>query len=101
MAFGQNPLNLPVGSQLATTTIATAGQVSTGPGVLTGLSILTPGTTWAITLYDGTSTSGNELYTLTVTADGPISIPPTRFVTGLYIGMSGTAGTMKVVGFNV
>lgn len=97
----QYPLNIPLGATLsAAITTNTGTQIKTGPGVLTGLSVNTAGSAWTATIYDGTSTSGTKLYTIDLNAVGPIAIPPTRFVTGLFVQTAGTtAGSAQVVSF--
>lgn len=97
--MGQTPLNLPVGAPLSSAITANTGvQVKAGPGVLLGLSVTNAGTSWVVSLYDGTSTSGKLLYQLTVT-EGPVVMPPTRFTTGLFVSGTGTAGSLMVANF--
>ena len=97
----QYPLNLPVGTPLSNAiTTNTGTQVKTGRGVLMGLSVISPGSSWTATFYDGTSTAGTELATVTFTAAGPINFPQIRFITGLFVQTSGTtAGSFKVANF--
>ena len=97
----QTPLNIPLGAPLsAAITTNASTQVKTGGGVLLGLSVLTAGSAWAATIYDGTSTAGLELATVALDAVGPIAFPPLRFVTGLFVVTAGTtAGSVKVANF--
>ncbi|HQT68624.1 MAG TPA: hypothetical protein PLC74_13585 [Acetobacteraceae bacterium] len=97
----QNPLNIPLGAALsAPITTSTGTQVKTGGGVLTGISVLVAGSAWTATFYDGTSTSGTELASIACDTVGPVSFPPMRFVTGLFVETAGTtAGSVKVASF--
>lgn len=73
-------------------------QVKTGPGILYGFTVNTAGSAWTATVYDGTSTAGKLLYTLSLDATGPIQTPPTIFNTGLFIVTAGTtAGSVSPV----
>ncbi len=75
-------------------------QVKTGPGVLMGLSVNTAGSAWTATIYDGTSTAGKLLYTVSLDAVGPVVFPNTVFNTGLFIVTAGTtAGSVAPVNF--
>ena len=97
----QYPLNIPLGAALSTAiTTNTNTQIKTGPGVLTGLSVITAGTAWTATIYDGTSASGTELAVVDLNTVGPITFPVLRFTTGLFIVTAGTtAGSVKVASF--
>lgn len=99
--MAQYPLNIPLGAALSTAiTTDTNTQVKTGGGVLMGMSVLVAGSAWTATIYDGTSASGTELYTVALDTVGPIVFPPTRFVTGLFVVTAGTtAGSVKVANF--
>lgn len=95
-AFGL-PVGVPVGTAITTNA---STQVKTNAGVLMGLSVITAGSAWTATIYDGTSTSGTELYTVSLDTVGPIVFPPTRFTTGLFIVTAGTtAGSVKPLNF--
>ncbi|MGC9271243.1 hypothetical protein [Acidiphilium sp.] len=97
----QYPLNLPLGTRPGTPiTTSTGTQVKTGGGVLMGASVLVAGSAWTASVYDGTSTAGTLLYVLSADAVGPICIPPTRFVTGLFVETAGTtAGSIVMAHF--
>jgi hypothetical protein len=99
--MAQYPSNIPVGVVLsASITTDTGTQVKTGSGVLLGLSVITPQSGASATIYDGTSTSGTELYTVALTVAGPIVFPTTRFLIGLFIQTAGgTAATIKVANY--
>lgn len=73
-------------------------QVKTGTGILFGLSVNTAGSAWTASIYDGTSTAGQLLYTVDLNTVGPVVFPPTIFNTGLFIVTAGTtAGSVSPV----
>jgi hypothetical protein len=95
----QHPLNIPVGANLSPAiTSATGTQEKTGAGVVMGVSVLVAGAgAGTITLYDGTSASGNELAVVSVQTAGftPMQL---SFKTGLF-AVTSEAATVKVAYF--
>ncbi|MDE2105751.1 MAG: hypothetical protein KGL39_51480, partial [Patescibacteria group bacterium] len=65
-------------------------QVKTGAGVLQGLTINTAGTTSSVTLYDGLSTAGVKLATISSVAQGALTFN-IAFTTGLFAVLAGGA----------
>ena len=85
--------------------LSSTGAIYAKPGILTGCLALTDGTHNAIlTLYDGTSASGNMLVQIPVTAaalfGGATFEIPVSFGTALYATVSGTGATF-IVYYNV
>jgi hypothetical protein len=74
---GSNFLNIP-------TNVYT--QVKTGPGVLSGLSVNTAGTTSSATVYDGTS----SVVTITIATPGVISWPAHGLIAGSAVQFQST-----------
>ena len=69
-------------------TVGTA--VKASAGVLGGISINTAGVTSTATLYEGTSTGGTKLATISTTAQGSLSYG-IAFSTGLFMVLTGAA----------
>lgn len=81
-------------------TTNTGTQVKTTGGTLMGVIVNTAGTSWTATLYDGTSSSGTLLGTVSLNAVGPISFPGLGFKTGLFVQPAGTTpGSFTVAYF--
>lgn len=77
--------NAPSGATALNNSAGTTGlQVKTGAGVLGSVTVNTAGTTTTLTMYDGTSTSGTKLATMTTTAQGTVTYN-VKFTTGLFI----------------
>lgn len=91
----------PVNSGTATniTALTTGYQVQTGEGVLFTLTLNTPVATGVITLYDGTSTSGTVLGTITVpTSPMPVSLTYNLFFNvGLFVVVATAAQNLTIV----
>lgn len=97
----QIPLNVPVGAEVsAPITTNTGTQVKSTNGVLAGVIVNTAGTSWTVTFYDGTSTSGTQLAVLAGDTAGPIVLPPIKFKTALFVETAGSsAGALQVAYF--
>ena len=96
--YGQ-PVNCSEYSNFTATTAGTL--VKTGEGVLFGITFNNPVATGVVTLYDGTSTSGTKMATITI----PASPQPFtwgqncggfRFSTGLFIVIATAAQDLTV-----
>lgn len=75
-------------TNIAAQTAGTA--IRTGPGVLHTVVFNKPIATSVLTLYDGTSTSGTKIATITIPAspNTPTMIYDVAFVTGLFVVMA-------------
>jgi len=94
----QTPLNIPIGTRPGTPiTTNTGTQVKAGGGVFFGFSVLTAGSAWTASVYDGTSTSGTLIAVVSLDATGPVTYPPIRFVDGLFVETAGTTAGSAVV----
>jgi len=87
-----NPLQTqsePRGASAYNTTSDTAGyQVKSGAGIWHGISVNTAGLTSAAVLYDGTSTSGTKLATVSTLAQVSLFYD-IAFATGLFLVLTG------------
>ena len=90
---------IPVYSGAASSAVVTAsGQVKSSAGVLSTVAIGVPGTSGSISLYDGTSTSGTLLWTISQTAVAQQDIG-IAFSTGLYVSFSAAGATANITYF--
>ena len=64
-------------------------------GILGGVIVNNPGTSWVITLYDNGAASGTVIAVLNA-ATGYLFGPPIRLTTGLTFAASGTAGDVTI-----
>ena len=77
--------------------ISATGQVFTGLGALTGLTVYAPSNDTTVIVYDSTAASGKILWQKVVlTASGGYdkdwTFPP-EFTNGIYVSLTGTNGT--------
>lgn len=83
-------------------TATTAGTIiNTGPGVLFGITFNNPAATGVITLYDGTSTSGTKIATITIPSSPQVfNWGPNNggfyYFTGLFIVIATAAQDLTV-----
>lgn len=85
----------PAGASAYNTAANTAGyQVKSGAGVWRGFTINTGGTGSTATFYDGTSTAGTKLATVSTTALATLFYD-IAFTTGLFVVLAG-AGAADV-----
>ena len=90
---------IPVYSGAASSAVVTAsGQVKSSAGVLASAAIGVTGSGGTISLYDGTSTSGKLLWTISQTAVAQQEIG-VAFSTGLYVSFSAAGATANITYF--
>lgn len=90
-------------SSVSTGKISSSSAVISGPGFLTDVIVRTDGSNAAtVTLYDGTNTSGTEIFSTVVDGanytGGWIFNFPLQFKTGIYVTISGT-GAYCYIGY--
>ena len=93
--YGQ-PVNIGEYQNFTATTIGTL--IKTGEGVLFSLIFNKPVAAGVITLYDGLTTGGTLIGTITVPASPQLSVLPLniRFATGLFIVIATNAQDLTV-----
>jgi hypothetical protein len=64
-------------------------------GILGGITVNNPGTSWVITIYDNGAASGNVIAAFTA-ANGYVFGPPIRLSAGLTFSASGTPGDLLI-----
>jgi hypothetical protein len=84
-------------SSITTGKMTSSRVAITGPGYLMAINIITDGTNnVTVTLYDGTDSSGTQIWNQTVTGEkyvgGWLWNFPLKFETGIYMTISGTNG---------
>lgn len=96
--YGQ-PVN--VGEYVNITTTTAGQQIKVGEGVIYGITFNKPAATGVITLYDGTSTGGTVIGTITVSASpqvftwGPFN-GGFRFQNGLFVSVATAAQDLTI-----
>ena len=96
--YGQ-PVNVGEYSNQPSTTAGTL--IKTGEGVLFGITFNKPVATGVITIYDGTSTGGTVIATITIPASPQIFTWGVynggfRFITGLFIVIATAAQDLTI-----
>jgi hypothetical protein len=88
---------MPLSTSVSTGKLSTSQLAVTGAGFLTGVHIISDGVNdVTVNLYDGTSTSGRQIFTQKLygsdNVGGWIWNFPLRFSNGIYLSLSGTGG---------
>jgi hypothetical protein len=94
--FAGQPHNVGSYSNLTATTTGT--QIETGTGVLYSLTFNKPVATSVVTLYDGTSTGGTVIGTITIPANPQPStiFYNVEFTTGLFVVVATAASDITI-----
>ncbi len=92
--------NRPAGASAYNTSANTAGyQVKSGAGILRGVTVNTVGTTSSATFYDGTSTSGTKLATMSTLSQTSLTYD-VSFTTGLFVVLAGGVAADVTIRYN-
>lgn len=90
---------IPVYQGVASVAVLTAsGQVKTGAGVFGGIFVGIAGSGATVSVYDGTSTSGTLLWTMTANAQVEATAG-VIFANGLYVDIAATTAPTIMVGY--
>ena len=93
--YGQ-PVNVGAFYNITATTAGT--QVKSGEGALYSITFNNPVATSVVTLYDGTSTSGNKIGTITIPASPmPVTVEyNVYFTVGLFVVVATAASDLTI-----